>query len=101
MQCRHRGSPQGRHLCHRGGKPRITTSEGEFLLPEAPSDVPLKVKSIHGGEKMTARLATLRLIPGETVKLIQNNHWGPLLVEVKGAKVALGRGMANCIIVTQ
>lgn len=45
------------------------------------------------------RLASLGFTPGVTLKMLQNFKRGPLIVNVRGARVALGRAEANKIIV--
>lgn len=45
------------------------------------------------------RLASLGFTPGVTIKMLQNFRRGPLIVIVRGARVALGRAEANKIIV--
>ena len=68
-------------------------------LSEAPLSTPLKVKRISGISRLLARLSSLGILPGETIKVIQNCKGGPLLLEVKGARVALGRKIALAVIV--
>ncbi len=51
------------------------------------------------GRKVNNRLASLGFTPGVTVKMLQNFRRGPLIVSVRGARVALGRAEANKIIV--
>ena len=34
------------------------------------------------------------ILPGETIEIVRRDNGGPLLVEVKGARVALGRGIS-------
>lgn len=72
-----------------------------FPLTEAPLGVPLRVKAIMGGCQAQARLASLGILPGEEVTVLQRSNSGPLLLEVKGARVALGRGISLKITVGQ
>lgn len=51
------------------------------------------------GQMVNNRLASLGFTPGVTVKMLQNFRRGPLIVIVRGARVALGRAEANKIIV--
>ncbi|NMD30963.1 MAG: ferrous iron transport protein A, partial [Chloroflexi bacterium] len=41
----------------------------------------------------------LGFTPGVQITMIQNYGWGPLIVIVRGTRVALGRGEASQIIV--
>lgn len=51
------------------------------------------------GRQLTGRLISLGFTPGATVEMGQNHGHGPLLVSVRGAFVALGRGEASHIFV--
>lgn len=53
----------------------------------------------RGGRTVNNRLASLGFTPGARVSIVQNYGHGPLLVEVRGTCVALGRGEAAKIIV--
>ena len=57
------------------------------------------IESLHGGRGLVSRLAVLGFIPGQKINMVQNFGRGPLIVEVRGARVALGRGEARKIIV--
>jgi ferrous iron transport protein A len=55
--------------------------------------------SIRGGRRMRKRLADLGLNLGMTVRVIQRDRHRPLILAVKDARLALGRGMAHKIMV--
>lgn len=57
------------------------------------------IESLHGGNKLVSRLAVLGFIPGQTIDMVQNFGRGPLIVNVRGTRVALGRGEAKKIVV--
>ena len=57
------------------------------------------IESLHGGRGLVSRLAVLGFIPGQKINMVQNFGHGPLIVKVRGARVALGRGEASKIIV--
>jgi len=69
-------------------------------LIEAPEDRNLKVISILGGAGSVSRLHNLGIFEGVILKKKKGAFRGPVVVEVKGATVALGRGMAFKIEVT-
>ena len=52
-----------------------------------------------GGRMVNNRLASLGFTPGVMVDMAQNYGHGPLIVKVRGTRVALGRGEAAKIIV--
>lgn len=53
----------------------------------------------NGARAVTNRLASLGLTPGAQVSMVQNYRRGPLIVTVRGTRVALGRGEALNILV--
>lgn len=57
------------------------------------------VFAISGGRGVTRRLAELGFIPGEPIRVLSVGWGGPLLVEVRGSRIALGRGMAAKVLV--
>ncbi|MHA1828548.1 MAG: FeoA family protein [Candidatus Heimdallarchaeaceae archaeon] len=59
----------------------------------------VKVVRILAGIRARQFLADLGIIEGENVRVIKNN-FGPLIVEVKGTRIALGRGLATKIEVS-
>jgi Fe2+ transport system protein FeoA len=54
---------------------------------------------IQAGRRLTHRLAELGLTPGVTLSVVQGNG-GPLLISVRGSRIAIGRGMAHKLLVT-
>jgi len=63
------------------------------------SGATVKVARINAGKGLNAKLASMGLFPHVKIKVINNGHPGPFVIAVKDSKVALGRGMANKIIV--
>jgi ferrous iron transport protein A len=55
------------------------------------------VLAIHGDRQVTSRLASLGLTPGVQVDILRNYGHGPLIISVRGTRVALGRGEASKI----
>ena len=55
--------------------------------------------SFIGGKGLTSRLTSLGFTPGVEVDMTQNYGHGPLIVTVRGSRVALGRGEARKIFV--
>jgi ferrous iron transport protein B len=53
---------------------------------------------IEGGRGMKQKLAEMGLIPGEKIKRVESSDNGPIIIVVKGTKLAIGRGMADKII---
>ncbi|MFW9852717.1 MAG: ferrous iron transport protein A [Candidatus Thorarchaeota archaeon] len=57
------------------------------------------VKKIVAGHKAHRFLADLGIHEGEKIRIVKNDV-GPIIVEVKGTRVAIGRGLAGKIQVT-
>jgi len=57
------------------------------------------ITDFQGGRMVNNRLASLGFTPGVRVDMSQNYGHGPLIVKVRGTRVALGRGEAAKIIV--
>jgi len=68
------------------------------------SDMPLSsmltgqmgtILDLRGGRGLVGRLASLGFTPGASVEMLQNYGHGPLIVEVRDVRIALGRGEAR------
>ena len=70
-------------------------------LTHAKTNVKLIFTSVEGGRGAMLRLTDMGLIPGERLKVLHNSGYGPVTVIIKGAKVALGHGLAAKIIVEE
>ena len=57
------------------------------------------ILSFLGARAVTTRLASLGFTPGAQVDMTQNYGHGPLIVTVRGTRVALGRMEAAAIFV--
>jgi len=71
---------------------------GDVVLTQATIGQPLLLIRIDGGKDVTRRLVELGLTPGVKLRLIQDSG-GPVILAVRDSRIALGRGMANKIIV--
>jgi ferrous iron transport protein A len=57
------------------------------------------VHTLRGGRGFVSRLATLGFTPGAPLTMVQNFGHGPLIVSVRDARIALGRGEAAHVMV--
>ena len=57
------------------------------------------VSRLHGGREFAGRMTGLGFTPGVKVLVIQNYGRGPIIVEVRETRVALGRGEAAKVLV--
>jgi len=58
-----------------------------------------KVYSIQGGFGIRNRMFELGLIKGQKIRVIRNSGWGPVMVEVKGTRIGIGRGASDKILI--
>ncbi len=68
-------------------------------LSQLPTGACATILSFSAGRRETMRLASLGFTPGAQVSMTQNFGHGPLIVIVRGTRVALGRGEAAKICV--
>jgi Fe2+ transport system protein FeoA len=68
-------------------------------LGHLPAGALAKVTALPPGRGLAGRLIALGLTPGSEVCVLQNRGHGPVIVEVHGARVALGRGQAEKVTV--
>ncbi len=66
-----------------------------MYLNKASSGQQAKLVSIEAGRGLTHRLAELGLTPGVDIAVVQAERHGPILISVRGSRIALGRGMAH------
>ncbi len=59
------------------------------------------VRELAGGLSFMSRLATLGFTPGAKVTMVQNFGRGPLIVNIRDTRIALGRGEAAKVTVTK
>ena len=69
-----------------------------MMLPEGAQATVIEV---HGGRGLCRRLAEMGFNVGDKVRMIKNHRPGPVIVEVKDSRVALGRGVTMRIIVEE
>jgi ferrous iron transport protein B len=58
------------------------------------------IRRLEGGRPVLSRLAAMGFTPGAVVTVLRSGHHGPLLVSLRGSRVALGRGEAAHIFVS-
>ncbi|MBM3494970.1 MAG: ferrous iron transport protein A [Armatimonadetes bacterium] len=70
-------------------------------LTEAPHGRRVRVVAVEGGRQVGLRLAGLGLTVGSDVRSLINHGRGPILIVVRGTRLALGRGLAARIKVEE
>ena len=70
-------------------------------LAMAGSDEIVSVVEIRAGFGLKRRLADMGLSPGVSLRVIHSQMRGPVIIDLKGSRLALGRGMAQRILVQE
>ncbi len=73
----------------------------DMKLIEVASGANVSVNRINGGHEATRRLADVGCLIGARITVIENVAHGPLLVNIGGKQLSLGRGMAEKIMVKE
>lgn len=68
-------------------------------LTKAKSGVTMRLIKIQGGKHITRRLVELGLTPGVQIRKLQDAG-GPVILAIRDSRIALGRGMAEKLYVT-
>ena len=80
-------------------------SNGIFPLEFLATGREAVIKEIAGGKGLRCRLSELGLARGLSVRIIQNDNFGPLIIALgngsEGGRLAIGRGMAHKIMVEE
>jgi ferrous iron transport protein B len=58
------------------------------------------IRRLDGGRQVLSRLAAMGFTPGAAITVIRSSDHGPLLVSLRGSRVALGQGEAAHIFVS-
>jgi ferrous iron transport protein A len=77
---------------------KVMTERG-LSLSAVRSGESVRIESMQGGHHFLSRLASLGFTPGALLTVVQNFGHGPIIVCLRDARVALGRGEANKIVV--
>ena len=69
-------------------------------LMNLPENKKAKITSLEGGRGFQKKLRVMGIREGQKVKIVSKQPFkGPLTIEVSGAQMTLGRGMAQKILV--
>jgi len=68
-------------------------------LDLAPEGARVRILSLMVGRGARQRLLEMGITPGTEVLIVNNKHFGPILVLSRGTIIALGRGIARKILV--
>jgi ferrous iron transport protein A len=57
--------------------------------------------AIEGGSQAKMRLVEMGFLPGVIISVVNNPGIGPLTINIKGSKLALGYGLAKKLLVQE
>jgi len=75
------------------------SGENKLLLTDMKERQKGIIISILAGRTANKRLADLGLTPETEIKVLKNAMWCPVEIEVRGSKLAIGRGLASKILI--
>jgi Fe2+ transport system protein FeoA len=70
-------------------------------LSSVPPGQTVRLAAVHAGRGLRSRLVAMGLVQNVQITVVSNRHPGPFVISVRGAKMMLGRGMADKIMVTK
>ncbi len=68
-------------------------------LSQAPTGSKVRVINVVGGKYRVQKIFDMGLTPGVEAFVRQNIYYGPVIVDVRGVTIAVGRGIAEGILV--
>lgn len=68
-----------------------------MALAQAISGKRVVLKAIDSGLKLKSRLFEMGLIPGADFEVITTSATGPMIIEIRGTRLALGNGILSKI----
>jgi Fe2+ transport system protein FeoA len=77
----------------------MQNSMNQSYLSEIPTGENVILSSMSEGNEINRRLTSLGFTPGTGIEIVQNFGHGPMIVNIRGTRIALGRGEAARISV--
>ena len=74
-----------------GGMPLVMANSGKLLT----------VIGINAGRGLQRRLTDMGLTPGVQIRVMNGQYAGPVLIDLRGSRLGLGRGVAQKILVKE
>ncbi len=79
----------------------MINSQPPITLLQAKNNTTYVVDTISGGGRMRARLTSMGIQTGITIRIIQINRTGPIIVQTGNSRIAIGRGMLDRITIRE
>jgi ferrous iron transport protein A len=79
----------------------VKNMENDLFIPlsAAPNGKCVQIVSIDAGWGLRRRLADMGLTPGLSVRIVGSQRPGSVVLDVRGSRLALGRGISHKIMV--
>ena len=90
------GFGRGKGISHSAGE-----ANGEMTLSGALTDIEYTLIRFSGGEKFRDKIYAMGLNPGARFRVLINTGHGPIEIEVRRNKLAIGRGMAEKLLIKE
>jgi ferrous iron transport protein A len=71
----------------------------QLSLADVETGASVRISAIQGGRGLVGRLGSMGLVPGTEVKLVGGRRGGPVIVGLRGCRIAIGCGMASKVLV--
>jgi ferrous iron transport protein A len=83
-------------------KPKVMSDDSDSIkLTSTKLGVYYKITEIKGGCEVKTRLASMGILPGQDIRVLNPGSFGPTMILIKGSRVALGNGVCHKILVKQ
>lgn len=76
-------------------------SGSSIPLAFLPNGSECEIIEFRGGRGMVQQMAKMGVIPFTKIRMVSSNFPGPVLIDVKDSRIALGSGIAMKIIVNE
>ncbi len=70
-----------------------------LMLDQVKNGEHVTLLAVQCGRSVASRMTSLGFTPGVDIEMVQNFGRGPMVVNLRGTRVALGRGEARKILV--
>ncbi|MFO7970517.1 MAG: FeoA domain-containing protein [Desulfobacterales bacterium] len=70
-----------------------------MVLSRIDPETEVTLIDITGGRGIRSKLYSMGLVPGVSLKVLNRNGHGPVIIAVKDSRLVIGHGMASKIIV--
>ena len=76
-------------------------SQSVIPLPMISPGEVVNVVGVNAGRGLSRKLVEMGLTPGVEIRVVNNQMPGPVIIEFRGSKLALGHGAAQKVMVSK